>query len=284
MGVRAIVRTLLAIMAGRLDKIRLLNEIIAAMAARTWASERAIAVGVFSSVIGQKTPNLLPLSEMLNEYRRLHNERLAGYQTLVNESAKQIISIGRRGQDIIREIPLNVIEDQYLKGGSGLSIKDAIIAEFQKRANPALGEKIAAGYSPIDTELRKYVPVVSNGERFYLKTQFGTMRSYDVEHYAELIASTTTTEAGYNAQEQRARDVETRLVKFNSTGKGKQWYLKQQDYRCAAVDGQIFSIEEGGTTIRGRYFKSWREVLNGDYHTCHPFCDHYFRPHSEALV
>lgn len=281
---RGILRTLILILSGRIDKIAALNEIIAAMSNRAWAAERAIAVGVFSSSIGLKTPNYQPLAEMLSEYARLHSNRLANYQTLVQESAKQAISIGRRGQDIIREIPMNVIEDQYLKGASALNIKDAIIAEFRKRANPAMGEAIAKGFAPIDADLRKYVPMISGGERFYLKTQFGTFKSFDVEHYAELIASTTTTEAGYNAQETRAREVETRLVKFNSTGKGKGFYLKNQDYRCAAVDGQIFSIEEGGTRIRGQYFRWWREVLDGDYHTCHPFCEHFFRPYSEALV
>lgn len=281
---RAIVRTLLLVLSGRFDKIHLLEEIIRVMAARTWASERALAVGVFSSALGQRTPNLLPLAEMLNEYSRMHSQRLAGFETLVKESAKSAISIGRRGQDIIREIPLNVIEEQYLKGGSGLSIKDAIIAQFKRNANPALGERIAAGFAPIDEELRKYVPVIANGSRFYLKTQYGNFKSFDVEHYAELVASVTTTEAGYNAQETRARQTETRLVRFNSTGKGKAFYMRTRDYRCAAVDGQVFSIEPGGTTIKGQFFKYWREVLDGSYHTCHPFCDHYFRPFSEALV
>jgi hypothetical protein len=135
-------------------------------------------------------------------------------------------------------------------------------------------------------EVRNKIPLFhEDGQaRFYLKTKTGKWMSYSVDGYAELVSVTTSEEADRVAQPERARSMGTRLVQFNSTGKGIQHYLAIGDDRCAAVDGQTFSIEEGGTVINGQIFKFWREALPGEFVTCHPYCQHRMRPISEALV
>lgn len=109
-------------------------------------------------------------------------------------------------------------------------------------------------------------------------------QAWTPEKYADLVAITTAGEAEGAANISEAGELGTRLIKWNTTGKGASFYASIGDLRCAAVDGQIASLEEGGTTIGDKHFPYWRDLLPGPYNTCHPNCRHRFAPYLEEAV
>jgi hypothetical protein len=283
--VASLKQVILAIKQNRPIDLALVNAAIQAMSTKAWQLQAAMAEGHFRFVLGENFVNLNPLAAQLRELARLHNERMGEYQYLFQQNSVPNLFIGRRGQDIIREISLNTIEDAFLRGKGALALKDQISRELIAKGRADLAELIAQGYD-IKDEILKAVPVFSEDGRphFWLKNKNDKFMKFEVEHYAELVASTTTEEADRMANVEKARAIGTRLVVFNKTGKGRAFYLETKDLRCAAVDGQIFSIEESGTIIDGIRFAYWRDVLPGPYTTCHPFCEHFMRPISEAVA
>lgn len=109
-------------------------------------------------------------------------------------------------------------------------------------------------------------------------------QAWSPHKYADLVAITTAGEAEGAANISEAGELGTRLIKWNSTGKGASFYASIGDMRCAAVDGQIASLEETGTTINGKHYPYWRTLLPGPYNTCHPNCRHRFAPILEEVV
>jgi hypothetical protein len=283
--VASLKQVILAIKDNRPIDLALVNAAIQEMSKKAWRLQAAMAEGHFRFVLGEKFINLNPLAAQLRELARLHNERMRDYQYLFNQNAVPNVLIGRRGQDIIREISLNTIEDAFLRGKGALALKDEISRELISKGRADLAELIDQGYD-IKDEILKAVPVFSEDGRphFFLKNKHGQFMKFEIEHYAELVASTTTEEADRMANVEKARAIGTRLVVFNETGKGRAFYIETNDLRCAAVDGRIFSIEEGGTIIDGYRFPYWREALPGPYTTCHPFCHHFMRPIAEVVA
>ena len=54
--------------------------------------------------------------------------------------------------------------------------------------------------------------------------------------------------------------------------------------RCARVDGQIASIESGGSTINGVTYPYFKDLLPGPFNICHPNCRHRFTPLLEEVA
>jgi hypothetical protein len=114
----------------------------------------------------------------------------------------------------------------------------------------------------------------------------GKFQAWSAEKYADLVAITTAAEADVAANLDQAREIGTRIVKWNSTGKGVDFYLRIGDTRCARVDGQYASIEPAGTTINGVYYPYYKseERLPGRFSICHPNCRHRLTPVPEEVL
>lgn len=281
-GLKTLVR---AIYEGRSVDLIVVRAAMRKMAADTWRLQKKLYRSEFAYAVGGDFTDYRPLEQLILERQRLHADRIAGYQNLYEQSARGSILIGRRGQDIVRELGVNMVEQTFIEGAPATMGKRALHTLMVQRGRADLATMIENGYDPA-AEIMQHVPIFhkSGTPHFYLKNKHGKYMAFSVEGYAELVAATTSEEADRIAQPERARKLGTRLVEFNRTGRGKAYYLSINDTRCAAVDGETFSIEEGGSWVNGVYYRYWRDVLPGEFVNCHPFCQHFMRPKAEALA
>lgn len=274
-----------ALREGRAVDVILARAAIRRMSAQTWAITERLYGRHFRQVLGGDFKNYEPLAELLRERERLHNFRVSGYAHLFEDSVTGALSIGRRTQDVVRELTLTQLERGMIQGSAATLQRDNLRRIMISRGRQDLADDIANGLDP-RAELLDKIPLFhKDGKaKFWLRTQTGKFRAFDLDSYVDLVSVTTSEEANRIGQVEKARTLGTRLVKFNSTGKGKAFYLSINDTRCAAVDGEIFSIEPSGTWIDGIFFRYWRDALPGPYVTCHPNCQHTMGPIAEALA
>jgi len=204
-----------------------------------------------------KEKNLQPLTAFIDERMQRIKKNIASYQSLLDSQGATFARFGRRNQDIIRELGVNSVERGILSGSIPKARKE------------------------LYEELLKNTPVVDGRFSLEVFPYEGKYRSFNVKHYADLVAQTTRTEAQNVANADiKAAQLGTRLVKFNETGKD---YYSLKD-PCAAIDGKAYSTEPGGTLIDGKFFPYWRDAIRGGFATPHPFCQHRLRPVSEDLA
>lgn len=250
-----------------------------------WKVQATMHEAWFKYHAGGSFLNFAPIRQLVAERQLLNNERIQGYSYLFRQSAASLLTIGRRTQDVVRELSLTTLERSMIYGEPATMSRQSLAKLMISRGRTDLAQAINAGLDPV-AELTQNIPLFNkNGKPyFYLRKKSGGFMAFGVDAYAELIASTTSEEMDRMAQVEKARKLGTRLVKFNKTGKGKAFYIATKDFRCAKVDGETFSIEPGGTTINGRYYQYWRDALPGEFVTCHPNCQHFMRPVSEAAA
>jgi len=262
--------------------------------------------------------NLQPLKQLLLERNRITAFLLDQYKRfIVDQSASGMLTIGRRGQDILREYSLRTLERGYLGGNPGelardrikrfiLKVKTADNKKFnellkrQKDVVKAIKSAKKSGLitSSLEKQLRGlnkesmalHKEVVDKMNVFsidgrakfmlHVKPYEGKFKAFDVENYADLVGSTTNREAFNIAGVAKAEELGTRLVKWNFIGKN---YRGLKD-PCYFIDGGTYSTIEGGTSIGKKFFPYWKAGLTGSYVTPHPNCRHRLRPVSENLV
>lgn len=281
---------------GRDVEMRLINKMMSDILNKTERAVEEIGRASFGRVMSSATPNLFGLDQVIKERSSYYSDRLNDYKFLIKKFDNPGIAIGRRGQDIVRELSLDTLEEGFLKGNptafTETELIDRIVkspkaVNFTDRASAEAAMKNFHGdvvdKIPLfheDGEAKFMLRVKTKGEY----TVPARYQAWSTEKYADLVAITTAGEADTAATIAHARELGTRLIKWNSTGKGKAFYMSIGDKRCAAVDGEIASLEEGGTTINGVTYRYWRDILPGPYNTCHPYCQHRPRALAEEFL
>jgi len=239
---------------------------------------------------GRHDIDLLPLRELIIESGKNTERALRGYRYLIAQTDMELLSIGRRGQDLIREMTLSEMENAFLLGSPTDALSSNLISRILKKSPLGLTSRLdAMKFIQENTgEILKKIPVFhESGEAKFLLHIYpyeGKYRAYNVENYSELVGLTTVQEADIAANLTQAAEIGTRLLKFNDTGHSADYYLERNDERCAAINNRIVSLEQGGTTIRGQYFPYYKDLLPGRYNTPHPYCRHHLTPYPEELI
>lgn len=298
-GITGILREVLRAMRdGDNVELRIVDAMIERIRTNTAKMMEQTAVAQFGKVRAEAgfsaEPNLAPLREMLLERQAYFDQKLARYRFLVQGFETPAVKIGRRGHDVIRELSLDTLEEGFLRGNptalttSKLAqriVKSGTLYSSEEAAREAL---ISARRSVLDN-----IPLFheDGSTKFMLHTRAGGVyagkyRAYDVEGYADLVAFTTAGEADASANVALAREIGTRIIKWNSTGKGVAFYRSIGDDRCANVDGQYASIEPSGTEINGVFYPYYKSPsrLPGLFDTCHPNCRHRMSPVPEETL
>jgi hypothetical protein len=266
---------------------------------KTEGAMQKIGKDAYDRVMSSATPNLFGLNQMLKERSQYYSERLNDYKYLIKKFDNPSIIIGRRGQDIVREMTLDTLEEGFLKGNptaftetklvdrilnspKAVKFADRATAETaMKQFHSTVVDKIPLFHE--DGEAKFMLQVRSGGEDGEYRGKF---QAWSAEKYADLVAITTAAEADVAANLDQAREIGTRIVKWNSTGKGREFYMRIGDTRCARVDGQYASLEPEGTTINGVFYPYYKspERLPGRFNTCHPNCRHRLTPVPEEVL
>lgn len=329
-GVSRVMREFLkALKSGLPLDLSAVNAIIDTMAQSIRRENRKVVFRQFATTFGPSidpvqfaagvTPNninLSPLQALLEEKNRVSDFIVNQYRFRVSQANSGLLSIGRRGQDIIREISLRTLEKSYIQGSPTelgrklirnelksrgvLSPKFNSIIKGQRNVKRIISSLQRAGLDDskalaklndlrrdaiaLTKELGDKIPIFhQSGEaRFWLHLSpyQGDFRAYVPENYADLVARTTTVEASNVANVAKAGQLNTRLVKWNFIGKD---YKSLKD-PCQFIDGGTYSTEQNGTTLNGKFFPFWRLGLTTQYKTPHVNCRHRLRPVSEALA
>jgi hypothetical protein len=271
-------------------EMRLVNQMMSDILNRTESAMEEIGVARFERITKSATPNYFGLFEMLKERAAYYSDRLNDYRFLIKQFDNPSIAIGRRGQDIVREISLDTLEEGFLRGNPTAFTETKLLERLVNSKNAELFPDRATAEATMKAfrnEVIDKIPLFNeDGEaKFLLRVRQNGVyvnppkyQAWSAEQYADLVAITTAGEADAAANLEHAREIGTRLIKWNSTGKGKAFYESIGDYRCAAVDGEIASLEPTGTTINGVTYPYWRTILPGPFNTCHPRCRHRFVP------
>lgn len=279
--------------------MRLINRIMSDILNKTERAMDEIGKTAYGRVMSSATPNLFGLNQMLKERSSYYSDRLNDYKFLYKKFERPGEIIGRRGNDLVRELSLETLEEGFLKGNPTAFTETALIdrivnspkaVKFADRAaaETAMKEFRANVVDKIplfheDGEPKFLLQVRSGGEDGEYKGKF---QAWSAEKYADLVAITTAAEADVAANLDQAREIGTRIVKWNSTGKGREFYMSIGDTRCARVDGQYASLEPDGTTINGVFYPYYKspERLPGRFNTCHPNCRHRLTPVPEEIL
>lgn len=224
-------------------------------------------------------PNLQPLASLLRERERILRQQLTSYRFTLETDAINLlnlrqseewtnflesIDIGRRGQDVIREVSLRTLEKAFLKGQPTALTRVMLRKEFRDRQINILAPNARP---QIRLEIFPYV---------------GEFRNYEIDAYAELVALTTTAEATQVGFDEQAAEIGTRLIKYNFIRKD---YLRLGDPVCHKLNGNIFSLDRDGTDGKsGKHYRWIGEVLTRGFKTAHPRCDHIGRPIPEEFA
>jgi hypothetical protein len=284
---------------GRYVELKLIDRMMSEILNRTEGAMKQIGESAYARVMSSATPNLFGLNQMIKERLQYYSERLDDYKYLIKRFDNPSIFIGRRGQDIVRELSLETLEEGFLRGNPTAFTEKKLIDRLvnspkvmkfadresaetaMKQFHSTVVDKIPLFHE--DGEAKFMLQVRSGGEDGEYRGKF---QAWSAEKYADLVAITTAAEADVAANLDQAREIGTRIVKWNSTGKGADFYLRIGDTRCARVDGQYASIEPGGTTINGVYYPYYKseERLPGRFSICHPNCRHRLTPVPEEIL
>jgi hypothetical protein len=299
-GVYTSLREVLSAMKeGRYVELKLIDRMMSEILNRTEGAIKQIGESAYARVMSAVTPNLFGLNQMIKERLQYYSERLDDYRYLIKRFDNPSIFIGRRGQDIVRELSLETLEEGFLRGNPTAFTEKKLIDRLvnspkvvkfadresaetaMKQFHSTVVDKIPLFHE--DGEAKFMLQVRSGGEDGEYRGKF---QAWSAEKYADLVAITTAAEADVAANLDQAREIGTRIVKWNSTGKGVDFYLRIGDTRCARVDGQYASIEPGGTTINGVYYPYYKseERLPGRFSICHPNCRHRLTPVPEEVL
>lgn len=275
-----------------LVEMRIVDRILEDIHKKTVKAMETIGTNGYLKVVSSAEPNLYPLKEMLRQKAQDQAERLRGYRYLVKQFDNPHITIGRRGQDLIRELSMETLEEGFLNGNPSVFTEKKLAEKIVKKGTLYKDEKEAQqALSSLHHDVVRDIPLFheDGNVKFLLHektrgTYQGRYRAWDVERYADLVAVTTAAEADTAANIEHAKELGTRLIKWNSTGKGVAFYESIGDTRCAAVDGKVASIVPEGVTINGTHYPYYKELLPGPYSTCHPYCRHRMTPLPEEAV
>jgi hypothetical protein len=244
------------------------------------AAERGIMINRASQIMVLNEVNLRPLKALLDQREQLVKRRLKDHFFILTKDEKAMIkfrgddewqaylkriSIGRRGQDRIREIALSDLEKAFLQGSPVALGKNQIVENISKSVKTLNDD----GIMRFELEVFPYE---------------GKTRVYAVDQYAELVAKTTTAEATQVSFIKKAENLRTRLIKYNFIGKD---YKKLNDDKCDKIDGEIFAINDGEIVTgqqTGKKYRSFRQVVGERFILPHPNCNHIARPFPEALA
>lgn len=287
MGISGVLRAVLTSMreGGPLD-MRLVDALIKRLYDKTVTGYTGIAQDRFFKVLDSAEPNLRPLREMLRERAGYYGDVLSGYRFIVSKFDNPALMIGRKGQDLVRELSLDTLEEGFLNGNPTAFTSPKLAQRIAKKGTLFdSAESAARALKDLKIDIVKKIPLFHEDGRakFLLQVKTdgkyqGAFRKFDVQKYADLVAVTTAGEADGAGSIAQASEINSRIVKWNSTGKGKAFYHSIGDHRCARVDGEYASLEPEGTTIRGVFYPyiHSEERLPGPYLTCHPHCAHRF--------
>ncbi|HRP70195.1 MAG TPA: hypothetical protein PLY93_11735, partial [Turneriella sp.] len=173
-------------------------------------------------------PDLAPLRAMLSERQSYFDERLKKYRWLVKRFDNPSKKIGRRGHDVIREISLDTLEEGFLRGNPTAFTSTELARKIVNKGTLFKSEEDALeALKGVQKDIINKIPLFNkDGElKFMLHTRAGGIysgkfRAMDVERYADMVAFTTAGEANTAANIAQAGEIGTRIVKWNSTGKG----------------------------------------------------------------
>lgn len=294
-GVFGILRIVLtALRGGGTVDLRIVDGLIKEIERKTMKSIERIAADRYFQIASSAEPNLAPLRALLAERQDYVSSTLAGYRFAIKKFDNPALKIGRRGQDIIREMSLETLEEGFLRGNPTALTAESLVEKIVKKGTLFDSfESAAEAIEKTRIDVVRKIPLFhEDGEAKFLlqvktKGQYrGAFRRFSVASYADLVAVTTAGEADGAGHMAQAAEIGTRIVKWNSTGKGKAFYRSIGDDRCANVDGEFASLEPEGTTINGTYYPYIHsdERLPGRYLTCHPYCRHGFRAYPEEAL
>lgn len=294
-GITSILRVVLDALRGKgTVDMRIVDALIREINRKTMQGVERLATDRFFQIASSAEPNLAPLREMLAERQEYVSTTLAGFRFAVKKFDNPAVRIGRRGQDIIREFSLETLEEGFLKGNPTALTAESLVEKIVSKGTLFKSfEDAAEAIENTRLDVVKKIPLFhEDGEaKFLLQVRTngeyrGAFRRYGVQAYADLVAVTTAGEADAAGNIAQASEIGTRIVKWNSTGKGKAFYRSIGDNRCANVDGEYASLEPDGTTINGVFYPyiHSEERLAGRYLTCHPHCRHRFTPYPEEAL
>lgn len=287
MGISGVLRAVLTAMreGGPVD-MRLVDALITKLYNKTVAGYTGIAEDRFFKALDSAEPDLRPLREMLRERSQYYGDVLSGYRFVISKFNNPAAMIGRKGQDLVRELSLDTLEEGFLRGNPTAFTSPKLAEQIAKKGTLFdSAEAAAKALNDLKFDVVKKIPLFHEDGRakFLLQVKTdgeyrGAFRKFDVQKYADLVGITTAGEADGASSIAQASEIKSRIVKWNTTGKGKDFYRSIGDYRCANVDGEYASLEPEGTTINGIFYPyiHSEERLPGPYLTCHPHCRHRF--------
>lgn len=211
------------------------------MASALYTVEKAMALETARSVLGSGIidEDIATLNTLLKERERVLFRSAQNYSFIIDNEQKRIlkdygvwrdfldeITIGRRGQDIIRQQALESLQRGLIEGQPTIKIRDEL-GDLLKRL-PTLDPQ-KPGQFPL--EVYPYN---------------GRFRWYNINQYAELVSNATVNEARQQSHIEEAKRSETRFIQYNYTGKP----YRRLDDPCWKIDGKVFSIvkevQQGG--------------------------------------
>ena len=249
---------------------------------RTGRITELMAENVFMKVVRGNSPDTRPLMQMVEERTAYWRSQLQIFRKDVTNSGQDLlilgqeirkgvfpeIFIGRRREDIIRNLTLDTLEKTFIKGEGNAAAIPELVKKI-KETTPILTEDGARLILPIRTR-------DATGRLVYQ----GATRAYQPQVYAEMAATTAAREADTLAQIERADELETRFLQYNDTGRSKADYEAHGDTFCAKVNGAIVTTVPGGVGDIP-YIK---DLLPDGFNTPHPHCKHKPRPIPERMV
>lgn len=309
---RSVKEVLKALRAERSIELSLIDLFLEDIRKKTAAGLERITEKRFKEILLTSQPNLYPLKELLLERNRLTDKLLNDYRFLIAQNEWPSVTIGRRGMDIVRNLSLETLEKGFLQGNPTAFSSREILSKLlnAKISGVETLEQAERLVHSTRYNIINKIPVFHEDGRakfmLHIKTKYdrydnqypdrdyrGVYRAWDAAEYSEMVAKTTAHEAYQVANIEQAKEVGTRLLRFNSTGKGQQFYVSIED-PCSLIDGATVSIVPGTITgkFRGKenvrflkigknFFPYLYDLLTGGYVTPHPNCRHIGRPEPE---
>ena len=238
--------------------------------------------------------NLYPLKALIDQRISLIDHAVSGYRHLIQQTESTRLTIGRRGQDVVRELTLGEMERAFLGGSPNLLLRKNFLRRLKASAKSIDPDKIdSQTIHQFYRDFADKVPTFSiDGKpKFMLSVQtdgqyLGNYRAYDVGKYTDLVSLTTVDEARWTASEQRAENIGTRFMQFNKLDRDYK-----RDPVCAAINGRAFSLVDeaggdrpGAMSASNKFYPYLYSVIRGQYKLPHPFCKHQPRPIPESYA
>jgi len=294
---RVSIEALRSLKVGRTFDLELVDLIIKQIFKNAAHAQNAIAEIQYNKFLNIKAVsevNLLPLKSLQSERAAHLADSLKNYRHLVNQASVEHLAIGRRGQDVLREMTLKQLEKGFIRGDASFFVKDSFINELNKK-KLFVNENISKNeLFKLREEFFNKIPVFKKGEKlkFFLLNKNNKFMAFDAKYYGDLVAITTTNEARWSANYERARSQNTRFIQMSKTGKSKSQYNKEKDPICGIINGGIFSIvaqtQSGGMWgalgKSGKFYQYIKEIIKGKYLLPHPFCKHLPSPYPERFA